>query len=81
MDARNRLRREGFSRQFTRKVGIPTCGYRLVSRLNEARDRLRGDIPIAELAAELGFADQCHFGRYFRRAFGVSPDAYRKGVR
>jgi AraC-like DNA-binding protein len=79
--ARNRLSREGFSRQFTRMAGIPPNGYRLVSRLNEARQRLRGDVSIAELAAELDFADQSHFGRHFRRVFGVSPDAYRRGMR
>ncbi|OBZ93308.1 hypothetical protein ADU59_22960 [Pararhizobium polonicum] len=79
--ARNRLSREGFSRQFTRKTGIPPSGYRLVSRLNEARLRLRGDISIADLAADLGFSDQSHFGRHFRRVFGISPDAYRKGMR
>ncbi|RYY91462.1 MAG: AraC family transcriptional regulator, partial [Comamonadaceae bacterium] len=26
-----------------------------------------------------GFADQSHFGRWFRRAYGLTPAAYRSG--
>jgi AraC-like DNA-binding protein len=31
----------------------------------------------AETAAALGFADQSHLGRWFRRAYGLTPAAYR----
>ena len=31
----------------------------------------------ADVAAECGFADQSHFGRWFRRAYGHTPAAYR----
>lgn len=33
---------------------------------------------ISEIAVSLGFSDQSHFGRCFRRAYGVSPVEYRR---
>ena len=78
--ARHALSREGFSRRFARQFGMPPHAYRLASRLNGARQRLREGDSIAGIAAELGFADQSHLGRHFRRLFGVSPRAYRDGA-
>ncbi|WP_424031780.1 helix-turn-helix domain-containing protein [Methylocella sp.] len=79
--ARNGLSREGFSRKFAGEYGMPPHAYRIVDRLNAARRRLWQDACLAALAAELDFADQSHFGRHFRRAFGVTPRAYREGMR
>jgi AraC-like DNA-binding protein len=47
-------------------------------RLQEAAAALRsGDAPpLAELAAELGYADQSHFGREFKSVIGETPGAY-----
>jgi AraC-like DNA-binding protein len=47
-------------------------------RLHEAADRLSdGDRPPwAELAAELGYADQSHFFRDFSAAVGATPAEY-----
>jgi AraC-like DNA-binding protein len=33
--------------------------------------------PLAEVAAETGFADQAHFTRAFKSAFGLPPARYR----
>jgi AraC-like DNA-binding protein/quercetin dioxygenase-like cupin family protein len=33
--------------------------------------------PLAEIAAQMGFYDQAHMNRIFRRAVGTSPGAYR----
>jgi AraC-like DNA-binding protein len=71
--------REGFSRRFAERYGMPPHAFRLVSRLNRAREMLRAGEAIASAAAEAGFADQSHLGRCFRRAFGVSPARYRSG--
>jgi len=35
---------------------------------------------IAEIAEELNFADQSFFGKFFKRAVGVSPYQYRSQV-
>ncbi|WP_158812933.1 AraC family transcriptional regulator [Methylocapsa sp. S129] len=79
--ARIGLSREGFSRKFARDVGMAPHAWCIVNRLNEARRRLRQGDSIAGLAAELDFADQSHFGRQFRRVFGITPRAYREGMR
>lgn len=77
MAARIGMSREGFSRMFARRTGMPPHAFRLASRLNRARALLRAGEAIACVAAETGFADQSHLGRCFRRAFGVTPGRYR----
>jgi AraC-like DNA-binding protein len=77
--ARSGMSREGFSRMFSRRSGMPPHAFWLSSRLNQARKLLRAGEPIAAVAAEAGFADQSHLGRWFRRAFGVTPGQYRSG--
>jgi AraC family transcriptional activator of pobA len=48
--------------------------------LLEARRLLRyGDKPAFAISQELGFADAAYFGRFFRRAEGVTPRRYRIG--
>jgi AraC-like DNA-binding protein len=74
-----RMTREAFSRRFRRTRGVPPSLFRSLTKLNEARLLLRAGLPLAAAAAEAGFADQSHLGRCFRRAFGVTPGAYRAG--
>jgi len=73
------MSREGFTRSFSRTIGLPPHSYRTISRLNQARSQLRNSQPIAEIAAALNFADQSHLSRLFRRTFGTTPSQYRKG--
>lgn len=48
-------------------------------RLHEATDRLKhGTMSLAGLAAELGYTDQAHFTRDFRRVTGYSPGAFAR---
>jgi AraC family transcriptional regulator len=47
-------------------------------RIRHAQQVLRGSqTPLAEVAAQLGYADQSHFTHSFRRATGLTPKAYR----
>lgn len=79
MAQRTGMSREGFSRQFRRRHGVPPHAFWLLEKLNDARRLLRAGDPIAAVAAETGFSDQSHLGRCFRRAFGVTPGRYRAG--
>ena len=69
--------REGFTRAFSRRHGMPPQAYWSMQRLNLARAGLRNGQAIASVAADMGFADQSHFGQAFRRAFGTTPGRFR----
>ena len=66
-----------FARQFCQRVGCSPMAYVMRLRLERAKEMLaRGDQRIADTAAALGFYDQSHFTRTFRRATCVSPRAF-----
>jgi AraC-like DNA-binding protein/mannose-6-phosphate isomerase-like protein (cupin superfamily) len=73
------MSREGYSRLFASRHGMPPRAYRRVMQLNAARRSLRAGEGIAAAAAQSGFADQSHMGRWFRRVFGITPGRYRGG--
>jgi AraC-like DNA-binding protein len=65
------------SRAFKAAFGLAPHAYLIQLRLAKARHLLaRGQSP-AVVAAVLGFADQSHLGRWFRRAYGLTPAHYR----
>ena len=51
-----------------------------MKRLHEAADKLAGGEPVdlAELAQSLGYFDQAHFTRDFRKLAGKAPAEYRR---
>lgn len=73
------MTREGITRRFSRAHGMPPQAFRRMLRLNRARQLLRTEMCLADVAAETGFADQSHLGRWFRQAFGTTPARYRAG--
>lgn len=68
------------ARAFAAAVGLPPHAYLVQARVRRARERLAGPQGLADLAADLGFADQSHFTRAFKRIVGVPPGAWRKIV-
>jgi len=71
------LTRYDLARQFRVALGTSPHRYQLMRRLEHARRALRTARSIAAVAADLGFADQAHFTRAFRSAFGLTPGRYR----
>ena len=66
------------SRAFKAAFGLAPHAYLIQLRLARARLWLaRGETP-AQVASALGFADQSHLGRWFRRAYRLTPADYRK---
>jgi AraC-like DNA-binding protein len=72
------LDRYQFARQFHAVYGTSPYRYSVMRRLDAARDWLRGSRPLAQTALAAGFADQAHFTRTFRAAFGMTPGRYVK---
>jgi len=71
------LTRYDLARQFRIRLGISPYRYLLMRRLEYARDQIHRERPLAEIALDAGFADQAHFTRAFRSAFGLTPARYR----
>lgn len=66
------------TRAFKAAYGIAPHAYLVQLRLAKARRMLaQGEHPAA-VAMTLGFADQSHLGRWFVRAYGLTPALYRK---
>jgi AraC-like DNA-binding protein len=63
---------------FKAGVGLSPLAYRNQRRLKEARRLLLRGEPIADVALQVGFADQSHLTRHFQRVVGVSPKRYRQ---
>jgi len=78
LEAVTGLSRYELARQFRAAYGTSPYRYSLMRRLDFARSRLGGGMPLAELALTAGFADQAHFTRMFRSAFGVTPGRYAR---
>ncbi|MEZ0244134.1 MAG: AraC family transcriptional regulator [Sphingomonas sp.] len=66
------------SRDFRALLGTSPYRYLQCRRLERARQLLRSGLGMAAAAHEAGFADQSHFGRIFRGAFGTTPLTWRR---
>lgn len=62
--------------------GSTFCQYVHRRRLELSREKLAdpnaAHRPICDIALELGFYDHAHFTRAFRKAYGLTPKAFRK---
>ncbi|HYZ15749.1 MAG TPA: AraC family transcriptional regulator [Candidatus Acidoferrum sp.] len=67
-----------FVRMFREGTGIPPHQYILRERIAMAKKMLTDpNCPIADIAAQLRFADQSHFGSVFKRLVGATPLSFR----
>ena len=60
-------------RCFTRAYGIAPHRYLLGRRIDAARRGLLDGRPVADVAASVGFHDQAHLTRHFKRHVGTTP--------
>jgi AraC-like DNA-binding protein len=71
------LTRYDLARQFRVMFGTSPYRYLLMRRLELAREGIHRRRPLADVASDAGFADQAHFTRVFKAAFGLTPARYR----
>jgi AraC family transcriptional regulator len=64
------------TRLFKQTTGQALHQYVIAQRLERARQLIaQGKLPLKAVASQVGFADQSHLTRHFRRAFGITPRA------
>ena len=60
---------------FRRHVGVPPHRYQVLLRLERAKYLISRGAPIAQAAVAVGFADQAHLTRAFRRYLEMTPSS------
>ena len=72
------MRPSQLRKTFKRVAGMSLVRYLNHVRLARAVQLLReSELSIAEIAVEVGFADQSYFDRRFRKEYGQTPSAFR----
>ena len=68
-----------FARRFKESTGLSPHQYVIARRIEWAKELLRGeeDLSLAQVAVRVGFWDQGHFTRHFKRLVGVTPKRFR----
>lgn len=67
-----------FVRMFREGTGVPPHQYILRERVEMAKKLLADrSFAIVDIAAQLRFADQSHFGAVFKRLVGATPSTFR----
>jgi len=65
-------------RAFTRSLGVSPHVYQRLARIRRATAMLRTGVPVCEVAAATGFADQAHLTRTLKSTLATTPAAYRR---
>jgi AraC-like DNA-binding protein len=68
------------SHAFQREMGMSAARYVRRERLRRARELLRQGRQVKEIAYSLGFCDEFHFSKVFKKEFGVSPKGWAQAL-
>lgn len=68
------------TRVFKKRCGLSPHAYLVNKRVEKAKRKLFDDkdIDLAELSNEIGFYDQSHFSKAFKRVLAITPNKYKK---
>ncbi len=67
-------------RQFQQQFGLPPHAYQLQQRLKYSKQLLKQGHSVVETSNMLGFHDQSHFHRHFKKSLGISPGQFARAV-
>lgn len=63
-------------REFKREIGMTPHQFHIQNRIRKAQSKLQKDENIAAVAVGMGFYDQSHFNKSFKKIVGISPKEY-----
>jgi AraC-like DNA-binding protein len=63
-------------RSFRSQMNLPPHAYQIQVRILRAKQLLRAGVSCVDTALAVGFADQSHFTRHFKRIVGAPPGLY-----
>jgi AraC-like DNA-binding protein len=78
LEAATGLDRYALARAFRARFATSPHRYLVGRRLLRAQAAIAAGMPLAEAAAEAGFADQSHLTRHFKARFGLTPGRYAR---
>lgn len=81
LEAVTGLDRYALSRHFRAAFSTSPHRFLVMRRLEQAKRMMAIGTPLAEIAAAAGFADQSHFNRQFKKAFGLTPGRWSTLIR
>ncbi len=62
-----------FLRVFKKELGMTPHSFIINERINRANILIQNGMPISEASLQVGFSDQSHFTRNFKKYFGYTP--------
>lgn len=65
-----------YIRKFKEISGLTPHKFQIQSRVRKAQRLLINGASVADIALNVGFYDQSHFDKYFRKIVGISPTEY-----
>ncbi|MCO5089630.1 helix-turn-helix domain-containing protein [Bosea sp. (in: a-proteobacteria)] len=65
-------------RAFRKELGLTPHAFIIQQRIYKSLELLELGEPAAGIAVDLGFVDQSHFSRHFKRILGETPSRYRE---
>jgi AraC-like DNA-binding protein len=73
--------RRQLERDFARWIGTSPAHLAQVARVQAVSRKARSGASLADIAADVGFADQSHMSRVVRRLTGLTPRCFARGAR
>jgi AraC-like DNA-binding protein len=64
------------TRVFKRQLGLSPFEYQTQLRISRAKQLLRNGTPLAQVALEVGYADQANFTKQFKHLTGTTPGRF-----
>jgi AraC-like DNA-binding protein len=67
-------------RKFRSENGLTPHKFQMQCRIRKAQELLRDGYKVTEVAQMVGFCDQSHLDRVFKKQVGITPEQYAESA-